>query len=60
MDNQAVAAIVKSGNNKIYLQKLVLDSFRFSNGHDVILHIEWIPRSENEVADYSSTIVHGF
>ena len=56
-DNQAFAAIVKSGSNKVHLHRLALYSFRFSKEHDVILDIEWIPRSENEVADYLSKIV---
>ena len=38
---------------KIYCQNV----FRFSKEHDVILDIEWTPRSENEVADYLSKIV---
>ena len=56
-DNQGVAAIVKSGSAKVHLHKLAMEIFSFSKKHDVRIDIEWIPRSENEVADYLSKIV---
>ena len=56
-DNQGVAAIVKSGSTKVHLHKLAMEIFLFSKEHDVSIDIEWIPRSENEVADYLSKIV---
>ena len=56
-DNQGVAAIVKSGSTEVHLHKLAMDIFLLSKEHDVSIDIEWIPRSENEVADYLSKIV---
>ena len=56
-DNQGVAAIVKSGSTKVHLHKLAMEIFLLSKEHDVSIDIEWIPRSENEVADYLSKIV---
>jgi len=57
-DNQGVAAIVKSGSAKGHLHKLAMEIFSLSKEHDVRIDIEWIPRSENEVADYLSKIVY--
>ena len=34
-----------------------MEIFSLSREHDVVIDIEWIPRSENEVADYLSKIV---
>lgn len=56
-DNQGVAAIVKSGSTKVHLHKLAKEIFLLSKEHDASIDIEWIPRSENEVADYLSKIV---
>ena len=56
-DNKGVAAIVKSGSSKVHLHKLAMEIFSLSKEHNVIIDIEWIPRSEKEVADYLSKIV---
>ena len=56
-DNQGVAAIVKAGSTKVHLHKLAMEIFLLSKEYDVSIDIEWIPRSENEVADYLSKIV---
>jgi len=56
-DNKGVASIVKSGSSKAHLHKLAMKIFSLSKEHNVIIDIEWIPRSENEVADYLSKIV---
>ena len=50
-DNKGVAAIVKSGRSKLHLHKLAMEIFSLSKEHNVIIDIEWIPRSENDVAD---------
>ena len=56
-DNQGVAAIVKTGSSKVHLHKLAMEIFSLTKEHDVIIDMEWIPRSGNEVADYLSKIV---
>ena len=57
MDNQGVVSIVKSGSNKVHLHKLAMEVFCPSKEHDIVIDIKWIPRSDNEVADYLSKIV---
>ena len=56
-DNKGVAAIIKSGSSKVHLHKLAMEIFSLSKEHNVIIDIEWIPRSENVVANYLSKIV---
>ena len=56
-DNQGVVAIVKTGSSEVHLHKLAMEIFSLSREHDVVIDIERIPRSENEVADYLSKIV---
>ena len=56
-DNKGVATIVKSGSNKVHLHKLAMEFFSHSKEHDIAIDMEWIPRSDNEVADYLSKIV---
>ena len=51
-DNRGVASIVMSGSNKIHLHKLAMDIFSLSRECQIVIAIEWIPRSENELADY--------
>ena len=56
-DNKGVATIVKSGSNKVHLHKLAMEIFSLSKEHDIAIDMEWIPRSDNEVADYLSKFV---
>ena len=56
-DNEGVATIVKSESNKVHLHKLAMEIFSLSKEHDIAIDMEWIPRSDNEVADYLSKIV---
>ena len=56
-ENKGVATIVKSGGNKVHLHKLAMEIFSLSKEHDIAIDMEWIPRSDNEVADYLSKIV---
>ena len=56
-DNKGVATIVKSESNKVHLQKLAMEIFSLSKEHDIVIDMEWIPQSDNEVADYLSKIV---
>ena len=56
-DNKGVATIVKSGSDKVHLHKLAMEFFSLSKEHDIAIDMEWILRSDNEVADYLSKIV---
>ena len=56
-DNQNVVNIVSKGSTKTVLQKLSLDIFNACIKHSVNIDIVWIPRTENERADYLSRIV---
>ena len=44
-DNKGVAAIVKTGSSKVQLHKLAMEIFSLTKEHDVIIDMEWIPRS---------------
>ena len=56
-DNKGVATIVKFESNKVHLHKLAMEIFSLSKEHDIVIDMEWIPQSDNEVADYLSKIV---
>ena len=56
-DNQNVAHIIKVGSKKVELQAEALDIFKLSVQHNIIMEPEWIPREQNEVADYLSRIM---
>lgn len=56
-DNQNVVSIVSKGSTKTVLQALALDIFRICLKYNVNLEMVWIPRLENEKADYLSRIV---
>ncbi|XP_053391932.1 uncharacterized protein LOC128554660 [Mercenaria mercenaria] len=56
-DNQAITAIVKKGSMKKDLQDISYKIFQFCMRNSISLELEWIPRSENDKADYLSKIV---
>ena len=56
-DNQGVKSIVSKGSMKIDLQNVAYDIFKLCMRKSISLEMEWIPRSENERADYASKIV---
>ena len=56
-DNQAVPSIVHSGSMKEHLHILALDIFQTAKDNKVDIEVEWIPRTQNERADYLSKIV---
>ena len=56
-DNKGVATIFKSESNKVHLHKLAMEIFSLSKEYDIVIDMEWIPQSDNEVADYLSKIV---
>ena len=56
-DNQAAVHIVKYGSRKPHLQKEALEIHKFCRQFNVQLSTEWVPREENELADYYSKLV---
>ncbi|XP_068203660.1 uncharacterized protein [Palaemon carinicauda] len=56
-DNQAVTSIVKKGSMKKHLQDIAIEIFRVCTRNSIMLELEWVPRSENDKADYLSRIV---
>ena len=56
-NNQNVAHIIKVGSKKVELQAEVLDIFRLSVQHNIMMEPEWIPHEQNEVTNYLSHIV---
>ena len=55
-DNQNVVSIVSKGSTKTVLQELALDIFSACLKFNVNIDMVWIPRSENDRADYLSII----
>jgi hypothetical protein len=56
-DNQNVVRIVQVGSRVEELQKEAVDIFKVAIAHNICLEPEWIPRTQNEFADYVSRIV---
>ncbi|XP_072019664.1 uncharacterized protein [Amphiura filiformis] len=56
-DNQAVAKIAKQGSMKPDLHNIALDICGTCVRHNISLEVEWIPRAENDRADFISRIV---
>ena len=56
-DNQAVTSIVHKGSMKSDLQVIAINIFKLCLAHSIQLQVEWVPRSENDRADYLSKLV---
>lgn len=56
-DNQNVVRIVHCGSSVNELQKIALDIFSFCLTNSISFQAQWIPRAENQLADYLSRIV---
>ena len=56
-DNQAVPVIVTKGSKKEHLQQLAVQLYFICKHNDINLHLNWIPRDENVVADELSKYV---
>ena len=54
-DNQGVVSNIRNGSSKLH--KLALEIFLFCKEYDIAIDVEWIPRSETEIADYLSKVV---
>ena len=55
-DNQNVPRIISSGSRKEQLQSEALSIFNICCSHGISIEMEWIPRSQNDQADFLSRI----
>ena len=56
-DNQAVQSVVTNGSRRLHLQDGALSIFELCMRFSIRLEMEWIPRGENEQADFISRII---
>ena len=56
-DNQNVVSILLYGSKKVLLQKKSLKIFQVSLVHQIKLEPEWVPREDNQLADYWSKVI---
>ena len=56
-DNQAVAKIIEVGSMKLDLHLIAIKVFQFCLDHNIAIDIQWIPRAENERADFISHLI---
>ena len=56
-DSQTAARIIEVGSMKLDLHRLAIKIFQFCAEHSIRLEVQWIPRTENEKADYISRLV---
>ena len=54
VDNLAACHILSVGSSKAHLQSLALKIFKYCLSHNIRLLTHWIPRDENQIADYYS------
>jgi hypothetical protein len=52
-----VVNIISKGSMKCHLQDIALDIYNQCLNYNLSLDVEWIPRTENERADFFSRIV---
>ncbi|XP_072014262.1 uncharacterized protein [Amphiura filiformis] len=50
-DNMGVAAVIKKGSMKLDLHTLSIDIASFCREENIDLHVQWVPREENTLAD---------
>ena len=55
--SQTAARIIEVGSMKLDLHRLAIKIFLFCAEHSINLEVQWIPRTENEGADYISRLV---
>ena len=53
-DNQNVVRALTNGSKKQHLQAVTMDIFKLCIENNINLFPEWVPRSENESADWIS------
>ena len=56
-DSQTAARIIEVGSMKLDSHRLTTKIFQFCAAHSIRLEVQWIPRTENEKADYISRLI---
>ena len=56
IDNSSACRILSVGSTKSHLQNIAIDVFNFCSKFNIKLVPQWIPREQNELADYYSRI----
>ena len=56
-DSQTAAKIIEVGSMKLDLHRLAIKIFQFCAERSIRLEVQWIPRTENEKADYINRLV---
>lgn len=56
-DNQNVVSIITKGSMKGHLQDISCDIYQSCLRHNISLDVEWVPRTQNENADFISRII---
>lgn len=56
-DNQNVVRIINTGSRVAELQAVALEIFSLAFRHQIKIDPEWIPRDQNQLADYYSKLV---
>ena len=56
-DNQDTCRIVSVGTSKPELQAIAIEIFEVCTSFAIAMEIEWLPRSQNDKADYLSRII---
>ena len=56
-DSQSAAKVVEVGSMKLDLHRLAVKIFQFCAKHTIRFEVQWIPRTENEKADYISRLI---
>ena len=51
-DNQNIVCALTNGSKKQHLQALTMDIFKLCIENNINLFLEWVPRCENETADW--------
>ena len=54
VDNLSACHILSVGSSKTHLQSLALEIFKYCLSHNIQLQPNWVPRDENQIADYYS------
>ena len=57
IDSQTAARIIEVGSLNLGLHGLAIKIFQFCAEHSIRLDVRWIPRTENETADYISRLI---
>ena len=55
-DNKNAARIIEKGSRRPHLQDLAVHIFEICTQNDILLHPIWIPREQNQYADYLSKL----